>query len=54
VCETWSLILREKDSLKVSEKRELWNEFQHKRDEVTGRGMWQVWETKGVHTGSWW
>jgi len=54
VCETLSLTLREKLRLRVAENRELRNVFRHKRDEITGRSMWQVWETKGVHTGPWW
>jgi hypothetical protein len=35
-CETWSLTLREKCRLGVSENRVLRRVFGHKRDEVTG------------------
>jgi hypothetical protein len=34
-CETWSLTLREKDRLRVSENRVLRRIFRPKRDEVT-------------------
>jgi hypothetical protein len=36
VCETWSLILREEHSLRLSEKRVLRRIFGPRRDEVTG------------------
>jgi hypothetical protein len=35
MCETWSLILREKLTLRVSGKGMLWKIFDPKRDEVT-------------------
>jgi len=36
-CETWSLILREKRRLKLSENRVLRRIFGRKRDQVTGK-----------------
>jgi hypothetical protein len=41
-------------SLRVFENRELINAFRRKRNEITGKGMWQVWAQKEVHSGSWW
>jgi hypothetical protein len=35
-CETWSLILKEKDRLRISENRVLRRVFGPKRNEVTG------------------
>jgi hypothetical protein len=35
-CESWSLTLREKPRLRVSENRVLWRVFGPKKDEITG------------------
>jgi len=38
-CETWSLTLREKDRLKVSESKVPRRIFGRRRDEVSGEGI---------------